>query len=319
MSSLAVLAPVALAAAVTIGVTLLYQKTIWMAEQPGSVTLSFLVFLPFATSALASYVGDPRGTRHRSYYVAVPVFILLGVILAGVVLFREGVICVLMLSPLWWLAGMAGTMTTYLLRQRIRERGRLFCSSLFVLPFAVSFDEARIGQPVTSYEVYRSIDINAPVEAVWPHLLNIPEVRPDEGEWNVAQDVLQIPRPLGATISLSNGQLIRKAQWQRGVQFEERLSAIHFGRFLRWTFQFPDNSLQRAADRHIAPDGPHLKVVAGEYELKELRGRRTEVTLRTSYELRSPLNTYASWWGDWLIGDIETNVLAVVKERSERA
>jgi hypothetical protein len=224
-----------------------------------------------------------------------------------------------MLSPLWWLAGMAGAMTTYLLRQRIRERGRLFCSSLFVLPFALSSAEARIAQPVTSYEVYRSIDINAPIKAVWPHLLNIPEVRPDEGEWNVAQDVLQVPRPLGATINSSNGQLIRKAQWQRGVQFEERLSAIRFGKLLSWTFRFPDSSLQRAADRHISPDGPHLKVVAGEYQLKELPGGRTEVTLGTSYVLRSPLNTYASWWGNWLIGDIETNVLAVVKERSERS
>lgn len=314
----AVLPPVTLAAAVTIAVTLLYQKTVWMAEQPGSVTLSFLLFLPFATAAVASFAGDPRGLRDQSYYLAVPIFILAGAVLAGVVLFREGVICVLMLSPLWWLAGTAGSMTTYLLRRRIRERGRLFCSALFALPLAMSAVESRIPQQVSGYEVVRSIQIDAPARVVWPKLVNIPDVRADEGEWNITQDVFGIPRPAGATLRYLDGHLVREAKWYRGISFKERLTAITPGKLIRWAFRFPDASVQRATDRHISPDGAHLKIVAGEYQLTELPGGRSQVTLRTSYVLRSPLNEYASWWGDLFLGDVEANVLAIVKERSER-
>ena len=62
--------------------------------------------------------------------------------LAGLILLQEGVICVLMLLPLWIPAAVAGSMATYGLRLRIRERGRLFCTALILVPLVTAQVEA---------------------------------------------------------------------------------------------------------------------------------------------------------------------------------
>ena len=38
----------------------------------------------------------------------------------------------------------------------------------------------------------------------------------------------------------------------------------------------------------------------------------------THYWMRTPVNIYAALWGEFFLGDIENNLLALVKQRAER-
>jgi hypothetical protein len=74
--------------------------------------------------------------------------------------------------------------------------------------------------------------------------------------------------------------------------------------------------LQHHTDEHIAPDGPLLKIDTGDYRLTPLPDGTTRLTLRTNYVAMTHVN-FARWWGELLLGDIQDNVLAVVKQRAE--
>ena len=159
--------------------------------------------------------------------------------------------------------------------------------------------------------------VHAPPERVWPRLLSIPDIGADEGRWNVAHDLLGVPRPTEARLVRRGVGFVRLAQWGRNVRFEEHIGSVDPGRSITWAFAFPDGSVQQHTDRHIAPKGFHLDMSTGGYRLEPLPGGRTEVTLRTQYALRSPVNAYAAWWGELLLGGIQDNVLGIVKDRAE--
>ena len=44
---------------------------------------------------------------------------------------------------------------------------------------------------------------------------------------------------------------------------------------------------------------------------------RTLLTLRTNYIAKTHVNPYARLWGEILLGDIQSNVLAIIKQRAE--
>lgn len=119
---LRILAAIGLALAFCLGAYLLIG-----ASQPrsGLVSFTFLLILPGAISAFVAYVADPWGERSRRYYLMMPLWLLLAVIVASIFILREGVICVLILSPLWLGSGLIGAWITYASRHRpaIRRAG----------------------------------------------------------------------------------------------------------------------------------------------------------------------------------------------------
>lgn len=280
----------------------------------GTVTLAFLLLVPALTCSIAGFVSDPGGEGSFAHYLFLPFEMLAIVLFFSLIFLGEGIICILMMAPLWVVGGVAGSLLMYALKKRLRERGRLFASSALLVPLLAAQVEASLPVPESWETVSREMVIDAPPETVWPLLVSIPEIRPGEGEWNVTQDLLGVARPREAR--LEGG--VRRARWGEDIRFEERIVAAVPGRALSWTFAFPDQSVRLHTDRHIAPDGEHLQIARGSYTLTAAPGGRTRVRLDTSYRLRTPLNFYAAWWGERLLGDIQSNVLAIVKQRAER-
>ncbi|GJL93645.1 MAG: hypothetical protein DHS20C05_00500 [Hyphococcus sp.] len=86
---------------------------------------------------------------------------------------------------------------------------------------------------------------------------------------------------------------------------------------MRWKFEFPNSSVHQYTDRHISPDGKHLRVIDGGYKLVSLGPERTKLILDTRYTATTPVNLYSSIWGELILGDIQNNVLKIVKDRTE--
>jgi len=171
-----------------------------------------------------------------------------------------------------------------------------------------------VDKPVT---LTRSIVIHASPAQIWPYAVANPHIRADEGQWNFTQSILRLPRPRATTLSGQGVGAIRTAYWGDHINFEEKITQWQPGKRLGWTFAFTNASLQDYTDRHIAPDGQFLKIDTGDYTLTPLGNGDTRLTLRTNYIAKTHVNLYAQIWGEIMLGDIQDNVLAIIKQRAE--
>jgi hypothetical protein len=278
----------------------------------------FLAVLPAYLCALICYVGDPGRERPRSFYLSVPP-IFVGIVILGSAFFlHEGVVCLIMLAPIWLLFGWLGV---FILRRA--RRGRVdpacFNASLLFLPLACGGVESRIpivDQPVT---LTRSIVIHTAPAAIWPYAVANAHIRQDEGRWTFAQSIVGLPRPRATVLKGHGVGAVRTAYWGDSINFDERITQWQPGRHLGWSFAFTNSSLQNYTDKHIAPDGQFLKIDTGDYTLTPLSADTTLLTLRTNYIAKTHVNLYAQLWGEILLGDIENNILAIIKQRAEAA
>ena len=278
-----------------------------------------LIAIPFCAGAL--FVNS-TGQYSPLGCLAAPV-ILMAICLVLVSIGMEGFICVAMVLPVWIVLGLGGGLTAVLSHHWMAPQdeggARLRAVGLAALPFILIYAEAAAPPQWQSRDVARSIVVDADSATIWPRLVSIGDISEAEGEWNVTQELLGVPRPRSATLIERDGHPVRLARWGEAISFEERVAAIDPGRSIGWRFAFPDDSLQNHTDRHISPDGEMLKIATGGYELEPLADGRTRVTLTTTYHMRSRMGWYLEWWGELLLGDVQDNVLTIVKDRSEAA
>lgn len=282
---------------------------------PAVISISFLCILPAVLCFVAALAIDYQGTRGRYFYVMLPFWIAVVAIVIGAIALREGVICILMLTPPWLLSGWVGTWIAY--RVKHRDEDRYYSSALLLLPLVAAQIEARVPVPQSEASVTRSIVVDAKPQNIWPALKGIPDVRAGEGRWNVTQDVIGVPRPHGARLIGSGLGADRRADWGRNIRFRERITDWQPNKSIGWHFIFDDIGGWAFTDRHLMPDSPYFRVTSGGYTLTPLPDGRTEVTLTTRYWIKTPLNAYAGLWGELLLGDLENNLLALIKARSE--
>ncbi len=303
------------------GVALAYGLGVyWLLETirpSGVVSISFLLVQPAAICSFIAYMVDLRGTRDLTPYLLVPLWTVLAVILVSVFVLREGVVCIVILSPLWLISGMVGTLVTHGIRRWLRS-GRLFCPAVLALPLLAIQLEPMLPLPRADHVVTRSIVVAAPPQRLWPLLRGIPDVRPDEGCWNVSQDLIGVPRPVSAKLFGEGIGATRTANWGEHVEFRERVVDWRENERIGWRFDFAGSRGWEFTDRHLVPDSPYFRVTTGGYALTPIDAGHTLLTLETRYWIATPVNGYASLWGELFLGDLENNLLALVKHRAER-
>lgn len=309
-----VLLGLAAAAAFALGVYALLEV---VRPSSGLVSFSFLLITPAAICAFVAYFADLEGDAPAGRYWSIPLWTLLAVIVIGGLVLREGVICIVLLSPLWAVSGFAGVALTYNLRKRIRD-GRKYCCALLALPLVAIQIEPSISLPEQRYTVTRSEVVAATPERIWPLLRGIPDVRADEGRWNLSQDVIGVPRPLGARLVGEGVGAARLAHWGREIAFREEITHWQPNQAIAWRFVFDGGAGWQFTDRHLVPDGPYFRVEHGGYSLTPIDAGRTRVTISTTYWIRTPVNAYSAAWGEVFLGDLENNLLAIVRGRAER-
>lgn len=279
-------------------------------------SLWFLAFLPAYLCALICYVGDPDGTRPASFYAGVPIIFGMIVIVGSIVILREGVICLIMLAPLWLVFGWLGAL---MMRRRRNQPvdPNTFRSTLILLPLFSAGLEIQLPATHDAVTLTREVVIRARPEEIWPYAVANPHIAPSEGRWTFTQNVLGLPRPRATTITAMRKGAVRTAWWGDKINFEERITQWQPGRRLGWSFAFPNTTLQDYTDKHISPDGEFLKIDSGDYTLTPLADGSTRLTLRTNYIAKTHVNAYAAFWGEILLGDIQNNILAIIKQRAE--
>ncbi|WP_108789252.1 hypothetical protein [Erythrobacter sp. Alg231-14] len=287
----------------------------------GLISVVFAILQPAIISAFVAYIGDPMYRRTRSYYLLVPTALTVGMIVVAAFFLQEGVICIAMLSPLWLVSGTTGTYILTKVRKRPQSRDEdvaVFQASAWLLvPLIMIPVEQSIPLPTAEYTVTRSIDVDAKPENVWELMQSVPDLSPEEGRWNLSQDVIGVPRPVEASLEGQGVDSVRRAQWGEGIMFEEHVTTWSPEKEIAWDFVFPQSDAWDFTDRHLHPDSDYMRIETGGYTLEQLGPERVRLTLHTTYKARTALNAYASLWGEFFLGDIQSNILAAIADRAE--
>jgi hypothetical protein len=310
--------PLLLVVILVIGMAVLFSGFGFQSTYAG---LGALIAIPAALGGLLAYSVNVDGKSSAMGCFVWPTLALFALVGLAWLTLGEGAICVAMVLPIWIPAAITGYAVSW---ANTRARGdenddmpKVYSVAWVMLPFLVVTIE-QVHPPVwLNVEVVRDVEINASAEEIWPFLVSIPNISPSEGRVNITQDILGVPRPTNALLISRNGQWVRKAYWENSVYFEERIDHIDYQRSIGWTFAFPDKSIEKQIDHHISLDGELLRIKTGRYDLISISSKATRVRLSTQYAMRTRLSAYLTLWGERLLGDIQTNVLYVVKTRAE--
>lgn len=282
--------------------------------------VSFLVFVPFAVSlivgALYRRFYKKQGKSERVDFWG---RVVLAVITLILVLGSPFLICGIIAAPYMLIGIVGGVIASgWMVKLSTDKQALAALVAVFLIPFGMAgelhflFDESE-------YTIQRSVVVQASSDEIWPHLHRIDSVSDEEGVWNFSQDVLAVPRPVEAIVVGEGVGAVRTGVWENDIWFEEHITHWRPGQLIEWDFVFPEGSRITAIDQHIDPRGPAVFVEHGGYELRPISHNETELRLFTRFKANTSFNGYGKLWGEIILGDVQTNILSIVKTRAERA
>lgn len=283
------------------------------------VTLGFIFFLPFAMGFLTVFISERRGPQPIWTWFLFPWIPILGVeVMAGAVLW-EGLICIVMFTPIACgaasLGGLAAGLIGRMVQSRKSKNATLVC--VVCLPLIVSSLEPHFLERKELRNVESVIDIQATPAVVWKNIERVPAIRADElqSSWSHA---IGFPNPVEATLSAEGVGGVRHATFEGGVLFIETIDIWEPERRLAFsiraqTDQIPPTTL----DEHVTIGGKYFDVLRGEYALEALPGGGTRLHLASRHRLSTDLNWYAHLWTDAVMRDLQRRILHVIKDRCE--
>jgi hypothetical protein len=281
------------------------------------MTFTFIFLVPLAVG-YASVAGSPQDQRRAFTALLLSLaatFILLVTVLAVGV---EGLICVVMMTPVFFVMALAGGALAIIVRKvrNRRMRATAFVMVL-VLPYAAGPMEQRMPQLQTRRVVENRIRIHADAPTVWRQIIRVPAIRPEEYRTTFIHRI-GFPRPIEATLSHEGVGGVREASFERGVLFRETVIDWVPERRLSFTIAV-DSIPTRTLDQHVTVGGEYFDVLDGTYEIVPVAPGEVELRLWSTHRLSTHFNGYASLWTDFVMRQIQGNILQVVRHRAEAA
>ncbi|MGI4871645.1 MAG: hypothetical protein ACRYFX_10755 [Janthinobacterium lividum] len=282
------------------------------------LTVSFLLGTPVALGAVSAHFTAPEASGWWRQLWA-PLLNTLLFLAAALVFHLEGMICVLMMAPLFLILGYIGaTLYVNFTEDKDDPRDKTLVVGLFaVLPFLAAPIEHQLTTPDTIRRVENSVIINAPAPVVWQHIIRVAPIQPaDLGSSLV--DKLGFPRPVEATLTHEGVGGVRHATFERGVEFIETVDDWQPQRRLSFSIVANTASIPPTTfDEHVTVGGKFFDVLRGTYELQPAGPGRTRLVLYSQQRLSTNINWYASFWTTYIMSEIQRRILVVLQHRCE--
>jgi len=297
-----------------------YALILYVSIYVKSVFLYFIVGLlvtPFCICTLYLSIADPHGQWPQYRAFSHCFWLMVAVLLATIILFSEGTVCVVMAAPLFLFMGFVAVpvtrgFTTW-------DKARRLPLFMLILPFIGMPVERQADYPTRIEFVRTVVDIQAPPALVWDHTVEIRDIAPSERIPSFSHSLIGLPGPVEARMEGSGVGAVRHLRWQEGVHFQEVVTQWQPGHLLAWDFRFQPDSIPKHIESHVRVDADYLRILNGRYDLSPLPDGGTRVTLVSSYEMATPFNDYCAWWGRLFLDDFHNAVLHIIKQRAEKA
>jgi hypothetical protein len=296
----------------------------------GAVSAVVLVVLSLFTSAAygwVSFVVSPiligfvstvklngRVTYDLRWSVLATVLAELFAALVLLVFAIEGLICVVMASPLAFGLGLAGTGMGRIITHRRADPLRTWIVLFLGLPLLLGA-ESRFDSVPPLRRVVSVVEIDAPPDVVWPRVIALDELPPP----SELAFRLGIAYPIRARLEGRGVGATRYCEFSTGP-FVEPITAWEPGRRLAFDVARQPDSMRELSpypEIHPAHLQSGLVFRRGEFLLTELPGGRTRLEGTTWYELHLAPAPYWALWSDALIHVIHGRVLRHIETLSE--
>lgn len=231
-------------------------------------------------------------------------------------LMLEGIVCILMAAPLAWILSLIGAAAAFAIVKNpaARNRVELHAFSLAVILPLTAVYEAAIPEDAVSHPLTTSIEISAPPEVVWNHVVSFSEMPPPQ-DWILR---LGFAFPLRARIEGHGVGAVRHCEFTTG-SFVEPITVWDPPRLLRFSVSGQPpimeefNPLGEVFPAHI---DDYLRSHGGQFLLSEIpAGTRIDAT--TWYSHRIWPAAYWRLWSDEIIHRIHLRVLRHIKSLAE--
>ena len=279
--------------------------------------LALFVWVPFCTGVIAPLVygfHQPQ-SRFASFSVAIGSLMILGL---GLILFAiEGLICLIMASPLVAISLLLGAMLGDRLQLK-RHSGKLpigIWIYLLMTPALMGWEYA-VEPQLPLISVTTTVDIDAPQEVVWNQVVAFSEIAPPTDPLFTSG----IAYPLRARIEGQGVGAIRYCEFSTGA-FVEPITVWDEPHLLAFSVEEqPVPMKEMSPYEHIEPAHLHDYFVStrGEFRLTQLPDGKTQLAGTTWYYQRLQPVGYWKLWSDEIIHRIHQRVLGHIKKSCEQ-
>jgi len=263
---------------------------------------SLLLLLPMVQGAVSALVRGRERQGVGSGFVVLAAITALDILVAAVFM-REGVICVILASPL--LAGIIGvgyTVGRALVRLR---RAKSVSVSLVPLLVLAVIGETTGPLPDQAEAVTDTVVVEAPADYVWRYIVDYPDNPnpPDYWLWQAG-----LPAPTHSVAQVQAVGAHRECRFSGGYAYGETITELEPGRKL--VFRVTDQI------RHPEIFG-HLTFDEGEIVLTPVDANHTRITMTGRYRLHVRPAPYFAWWAKDVTRHIHFRVMGYMKTLAE--
>jgi uncharacterized protein YndB with AHSA1/START domain len=274
----------------------------------GMYGLTVFVLIPILLGALATWVVRPATPLRAAGTGALAVT---GALFSLLLVRVEGLGCLIMVLPLAIPLGAIGGMIAWRSpSSKLAARGG--AAMLLLLPPATLTWDSHAKPPV--FEVRTSIEIAAPPEQVWRHVVTFSEL-PEPDEWFFRAGLAY---PKRARIEGSGVGAVRYCEFSTGP-FVEPIEVWNEPRLLRFRVtENPAPMHEWSPYSEVLPRHLHGYLVSehGQFRLTPLPDNRTLLEGTTWYRHGLWPAEYWRWWSDAIIHRIHEVVLEHIKAKT---
>ena len=280
----------------------------------GDYGWSVFLFIPFVIGFLPPYISGKKIeiTKSTAYKLS---FIALGLACLALLIFAvEGLICLLMASPLLILAVWLGSYIGYKSsRTNFMNPTSTSIILLFVSFGFTSFDY--FNKPKDLIPVRTKILVEAPIENVWNNVVTFDKIS-EPTDWIFKTGIAY---PTDATIVGQGVGAVRYCNFTTG-SFIEPITTWNQPNLLQFDVQvqpIPMNELNPFWEVHPPHLDGYFKSYKGQFKLTKLSENQTELEGTTWYKVDIYPEFYWKVWSDFIVHRIHKRVLNHIKEASE--
>lgn len=278
---------------------------------------SFIYFSPLLVGMVTVYFAERKRRCDWRYYIWAPMLANCFYIIGTFLIMIEGMICALLISPLFMILGALGGLLMGAIC-RVTKWPRASLSVFALLPLAMGALEPQLGLPEKIGTLDRVIEIHAAPSEVWPHIETARDIQPHEvGEaWMYR---IGVPLPISGETVIEDGRPIRKVKMNRDVHFDQVAVDWQPDERVHWIYRFYSDSFPAGAlDDHVLIGGHYFDLLDTTYTLTPV-GDKTQLAIHMRYRVSTRFNWYADPIAQWLIGNFSEVILEFYRERSEAA
>jgi hypothetical protein len=283
----------------------------------GTMSCGFLFLVPLAIGALTIRLAPSEYRRSSTYAIFMPWVSIIIVAIGSIALALEAAICILMALPIFLVLSSLGG---FLFREKQPDSSKpslpqnTMFGIILLAPYLVTPFEMQLPTNESHQVVENEIRINAPASLVWENLVNIPSIRSNEQQYSIFH-TFGVPKLKEATLTHEGVGGTRKAIFENGLIFTETIKYWDENR--RIQFSISPSSQSTAPPPYKIIGSKYLAVTEMDYWIEQIDENNIILHLRSEHILTTHLNSYAGFWTELIMKNVQAYALRIIKNRSE--